>query len=246
MTCDHVRKCWSVLAAGLPEIAKALDAPSDRLRHVGNSGQVELVRGKSTPSSTALAQCQTAVADLGRLTEYMSAEEVGPVHGARLGDPAHITGRLLTVAAQLECMVAGPIAALLREACAALQSSAEQVETQAATIGALKRWHGELACYITEHHQPGQVEPDSTAVCDGYERGGEATPQAVLRLLKLAAARGAFSGAHVDAASAERLRIVAALRSWATGMDTPTWRDGWQDRINAANAFAEQIEAGSL
>lgn len=245
MTCDHVRKCWSVLAVGLPEIAKALDAPSD----VGNSGQVELVRGKSTPSSTALAQCQTAVADLGRLTEYMSAEEVGPVHGARLGDPSHITGRLLTAAAQLE-QLATPykqwIAALLREACAALQSSAEQVETQAATIGALKRWHGELACYITEHHQPGQVEPDSTAVCDGYERGGEATPQAVLRLLKLAAARGAFSSARVEAATAERLRIVAALRSWATGMDTPTWRDGWQDRINAANAFAEQIEAGSL
>jgi len=89
MTCDHVRKCWSVLAAGLSEIAKALGA-----------------------------------------------------HGARLGGPTHITGRLLTAAAQMEQVAnpySGQIAALLREACAALQSEAEQVETQAATIDALRR-----------------------------------------------------------------------------------------------------------
>lgn len=190
---SHVRNCWQMLAMEFPSLARRIETPDGR-PPAGAEG--------------SLARCQTAVAALGELTKYMSPEEAGPVHGARLGDPSHIAGRLLTMALQLEHDAissdlalrlkqsdrARDLADQLRSAAAALQSSAEQVATQTHTIEALRDDRGELARYIVEHHQPGQVDPEATAICDGHDRDRETTQAAALRLLKLAAARGAFKG----------------------------------------------------
>lgn len=69
-------------------------------------------------------------------------------------------------------------------------------------VGAYQRWSKELAAYLVEHHKQPEVDDRSVAILDGYHvgltavagpsAGGENTLAAAVRLLKLAAERGAF------------------------------------------------------
>jgi len=139
----HVRNCWQMLAMEFPSLERSVALGDGR---------------PPARAEGALARCKDAISALGELTKYMSPEEEGPVHGARLGDAGHIVGRQLTAAIELERtasetssedVVLGRgrirnIVTILRESVAALQTFAEAAErdAKATTPPAEPGWTG--------------------------------------------------------------------------------------------------------
>ncbi len=85
-------------------------------------------------------------------------------------------------------------------------------------VTAYQEWSKDLADYIVEHHKPPMVDDKAVAVLDGYHvgltevagprAGGENTLAAAVRLLKLAASRGAFMLSNGDATSGDLLELA--------------------------------------
>jgi hypothetical protein len=105
--------------------------------------------------------------------------------------------RLLDTANNIHSRGAGIAEQMLREA-------AEAITQHRAQLDAYREHCHEIGQHLIEAHKPGQVDPEAVAILDGYHAGarevagggagepGETTLQAALRLLRLAAARGAW------------------------------------------------------
>jgi hypothetical protein len=92
--------------------------------------------------------------------------------------------------------------AWLGQACASLRDDLAELGRLRDQVAAFWGWSSALADYIGEHHKSPTVDDEAVAILDGYHvglvevagpsAGGENTLAAAVRLLKLAASRGAF------------------------------------------------------
>lgn len=134
---------------------------------------------------------------------------------------------------------------------ALLRLSAERIENQADIVDAYREHSRELGQYLIEAHKSGAVDEAAVAILDGYHIGmtevaggaepAEHTLAAALRLLKLAAGRGAYikapQGIPDLPATAGYLRQVG--RDMATDDPAESARImDWAEVVDDAHALA--------
>lgn len=167
---------------------------------------------RETQNPSALRHAQAVAETLWHTLNQIAALQSSDYEHSDAGELAsyrervrHLADRRLMLIAELPADETVSDGAWLGQISPSLRDDLAELGRLREQVGAYQERSKALANYIVEHHKPPMVDDKAVAILDGYHvgltpvagpsAGGENTLAAAVRLLKLAAARGAFGPA---------------------------------------------------